>query len=1355
MIVLMRIKLWVSVWVCLAYSIASSAQFARNISFDQITTEQGLSHNQINTIYEDQLGFLWIGTLSGLNRYDGYECRTYFHESDDSLSLSNNTIIWMGEGPERNMWVGTGGGDISIFDPIQDRFIDPNPWLSKLGYAQVLGVTVDGNGNSWFLIENDGLRVLGAKSGEVKNVSASRDSFIQIDTNDVTDMEVGKDGNLWIVHSTGLIEVIDTRINKVIRKFDLSAEVVQMDGTEIFYIYIDSDLGLWFYSNLDQLGLIYLNTHTGNLRKFDEKAIASRIVRNVLEDDYGAIWVGTDHGGISIIDKETWDIRTYKNEPNNSSSLRHNSINTLYKSSNGIVWVGKAKHGISFHNPRSSKFIPYRFNSRDPVYNDMSSIAEDENGDLWIGTNGKGILKFDRRRQRFVKSSIMDQEPSSIGSNVIVSLKYASDRSLWIGTYLRGLFRYKNGRLTGFQARKGENSISGNNIWSIYEDSNEDIWIGTLQSGLNKYNPRTNQFIDYSDSVGLTDNYVTRFVEDDKKQLWIATWGLSRLNLETGETNSYHVEDSTDYPLSSNSVVSLLHDSKGNLWVGTLGGLNLYKPEVDGFVDYHESDGLSSDIIMALLEDDEGNVWASTSKGISKITLIDDELDIQTFGISDGLQGDAFSEGAALKTSDGMLVFSGENGMNMFDPKSVVLNDQAPRMAFTGFYLNNEVVKPGDLIGNRKLLAKNLSATEKIDLKYDENSIAFEFVALTYDQVDKNRYQYKLEGFDEDWVSVSADIRRANYTNLDYGNYTFRVRASNNHNIWNDEGISVQIEIAPPIWKTPLAYVFYAVVLMVILLLTRSAIVSRERLKARIENERLDAQRLHELDLMKIKFFTNISHEFRTPISLVLTPIQRMIKSPESVKVSDYQLIERNAKRLLTLVNQLLDFRKMEANQHKLHKSSGDLVKFVRHAVESFQDWSTEKEIEVVFESHLQQYFTQFDKDKMDKILFNLLSNAFKFTMPGGKITVEIEQAPNEKGIVLMVEDTGIGLPKDKQAVIFDRFMQSDLKDSMINSGSGIGLSITKEFVELHGGIITVESEVDQGSVFSVEFPFERLSKPMEEEMSPEAPVLPVEEPFDKDRSKPLVYLAEDNADFRFYLSDNLKQYFSVAESYNGKEAWKGIVKSHPDIVICDVMMPMMNGLELCSKIKNDPRTADIPVILLTAHSSDEHKIQGLEAGAIEYITKPFNFEILVSTINSALKFQKRVNQSKKKIEVQPAEVEIVSRDEKLVQDALALVEKNISNSDFSVEEMSHELGYSRGHLYQRMVKVTGQTPMDFIRNIRMKRAAELLEKSQMTVSEVAYSVGYNNPKLFSRYFKSIYKMYPSEYMNKNSVKVN
>lgn len=1338
--------------LCL-FTLTLHAQENIDIKFESLTTANGLSNNNIHSIYQDEQGYIWVSTLSGLNRYDGDRVISFLNIPGDTNSLSNNSVLWVAEGPEKKLWVKNGNG-LSLYNPMNEAFESSAKYLEILqtDAAFITQIIKDQTGSFWIAIENLGLIKL--TDGSILEMSTTSEKETRVASKNITDLWLAPNGQLWIVHSFGQLEVIDTNKNRVIRRYGFPDEI--LDGDDYWKVFVDRDGDIWSYRPHSPFGVHYLNTRTGETKTLTDRELTSEIVRGIVQHENGQIWIGTDHGGVSVLDKSNWTVKAIKTNADQEKSLVSNNVTSIFKDNQGGIWIGTAKNGLSYHHARANSFKHLRIARKDQVYNDMSCFVEDGFGNLWIGTNGKGILKFDPINSKF--TSLLDQnDVQGKMPEVVVSMLMTSKGEILVGSYFDGLYSFDSKR--SFKELKifpeGFKNLS---IWKLFEDSKGQIWIGTLSNGVFVYNPKTSEIKQYSQANLLKSNYVTSITEDKKGSIWIGTGqGILILDPDLETIRSFLKDNTEPNSLSNNSVVSILEDKKGRIWVATLDGLNLYDGE-GSFKVFRVSDGLSSNIIHALLEDDLGNIWFSTSKGITKLTPTEDEYLFQTFDVFDGLQSGSFTENAALKTRNGNMLFSGQNGFNLFTPKDIQTTAQLPKLMFTRLKIANEYIVTGQEYDGRSILERPLNEAEEVVLMHDENSISIEFVALSFFQSAKIKYQYKLDAFDELWFSISDDSRKVNYTNLDPGKYTLRVRASSSSNLWDDTGISLNLVIKPPFWQTVYAYILYFVCFGIFLYITRSFIVSRERQKASLESEKRETQRQHELDLMKLRFFTNISHEFRTPLSLVLTPIDRMIKNPESIKVSELTVVRRNAKRMLNLVNQLLDFRKLEASEHKLHVSSGNFIRFLKDIVGSFSDLSREKQITLEFKSEVKTFYTLFDKDKMEKILFNLLSNAFKFTLSGGNITVNFEILDNTKDnqkVMIVVTDSGIGIPEDKYQLIFNRFYQNDANNGeIINNGTGIGLSITKQFIELHQGKISVESTVGRGSSFIVELPLKEISG--DEPRDLENPDEYDNEAADVfDANKPTVMLVEDNFDFRHYLKDNLKPNFNILTAPHGKEAWKLIRNRPPEIVISDVMMPVMDGHELCKKIKSDPRTSHIPVILLTAQSSDEHRIIGLDSGAIEYIAKPFNFDVLLSSINSALKFQERVKVSENHIKAEPSELEIVSIDEQLIAKALELIEANISNSEFSVEDLSHELGYSRGHFYQKILKITGQTPIDFIRGVKMKRAEELLKKSQLNIAEIAYHVGYNNPKLFSRYFKSVYNVYPSDYRVKNDAAKN
>ena len=683
---------------------------------------------------------------------------------------------------------------------------------------------------------------------------------------------------------------------------------------------------------------------------------------------------------------------------------------------------------------------------------------------------------------------------------------------------------------------------------------------------------------------------------------------------------------------------------------------------------------------------------------------------------------------------------------------------------FTGFQLFNEEIEIGKEYGGRVLLRESLNKVREIELDYKQNVFTVLFASDNYILPDKTQYLYKLEGFNEDWLSGMADMHRVTYTNLAPGTYMLKVKAVNSDGYAGTEEASLKIIIRPPFWMTSWAYAVYALLLIGVLMLARNAVLRRERNKFKIQQMEHEAERNEEVNQMKFRFFTNVSHELRTPLTLIISPLESMIKeTKDERKLGQLKLMHRNASRLLNLVNQLLDFRKNEVAGLHLSLSEGEIVSYVHNICNSFLMLSEKKNVHLTFFSAIESLNMSFDEDKIGKVVMNLLSNAFKFTPDGGRVDVSLELLKGAaETLEIKVSDTGVGISDADKERIFERFYQSERKgNGNSTTGSGIGLSLVRDYVTLHGGVVRVFDNVGTGSVFVVDIPVKHsvvnVATPLSEEAAEEdAAVLALESeekletelPDEEGRKKPLALIVDDNEDFVSFMRYTLSLYFRVESAVNGKEAWQVIPELMPDIIVSDVMMPEMDGNELCRWVKADKRTSNIPFVLLTAKQSVENKVEGLTIGADDYVTKPFNMEVLILRMRKLIDLSSK-NKLRTRIDPEPSEIVITSMDEKLIENAIKYVEANISRSDLSVEELSHELGMSRVHLYKKLLQITGKTPIEFIRIIRLKRAAQLLRESQQNVSEVAYQVGFNNPKYFSKYFKDEFGVLPSVYQEK------
>ncbi|MVT08186.1 hybrid sensor histidine kinase/response regulator transcription factor [Chitinophaga tropicalis] len=1331
--------------------------------FSSLNVNDGLSNNQVNCIYKDAKGFMWFGTMSGLNRYDGYSFKIFRNDITDPHALRDDYISGIYPAPGNQLFIRTRNGD-NIYDPVRERFSDATLWLRKRGLPEYGISSITQTGNIWWIAYTD--------AGLYKMDSTGKATKIKIPGRagaNIADLKKDRHGRLVILYLNGDVEKLDIARNRVVYRNTSIRQFITKRPLSL-RIFIDSQEDMWVYMPETDFGAVYLSQSGDTLKKLSNKTgyLNNDIVNSVVEDDKHLIWIGTDHGGINLIDKkDNFRSRFLLNKEGDPKSVAEDAIYALFKDDFGIVWCGTYKRGISYFTENLLKFPLYKHNPSDGhslSYDDVNCFAEDKKGNIWIGTNGGGLIYYDRSDQTFKRFQHNPSDDNSISKDVILSL-YVNDRNdLWIGYYFGGMDYYSNGRFTHYRHEDNDpNSLANKSVWKIYKDKRNNFWVGTLGGGLDRFDPGNGIF--YHNNVNLPasvhSNFITAFAEDSRGNLWISTaYGIDVLDNSKGIF--VHYLNST-HQLSNDNVSSLLYDKRGHMWAGTRAGLNVFDEKTQLFRSFTVKDGLPDNNIISILEDNEGFIWVSTSNGLSKITVNEGTeaitISCRNYDDKDGLQGKAFNVNAACKLSTGELIFGGADGFNIFTPSSLPRNKTRPAVVFTGLRLFDRDIEVNAKVHNRVLLPEALSEIKEIALRHNENDFSIDFAALNFINARKNKYAYKLEGFNTDWQIADGATKRITYTNIGPGTYTLQLKAANDDGLWNEEGISLKIRVKPPFWKTPLAYITYVVLIVVVLLLLRENVIRRARKRFVLEQERQEARRMHELDMMKIKLFTNLSHEFRTPVSLILSPLEEIMQHGGDQKEKNkFQLIYRNAKRLLILVNQLMDFRKMEMQELRLAPSRGDIAVFIEEVAGSFADLAERKQVTFSYESNSEHIYTWFDHDKTERILFNLLSNAFKFTPQGGTVSVEV--TTSEEGertwLEIKVRDTGIGIPPERHEKIFEQFFHSDMPGGFMSRGSGIGLAITKEFVKLSNGTITVDSQVNQGSCFTVRLPLEICERPeagMEVEQAageetdlrePEMEAIAAVTEMQAGRST--ILLIEDNSDFRFYLKENLKDCYNILEAADGATGWQKTLSGHPDLVMSDINMPGMNGIELCRKIKNDSRTRHIPVLLVTASAGEHEQLRGLEAGAADYLVKPFNFEIMLSRVRNLLT-RPAPARHQVTLPAVPESAQEPSPNEKFLQRALAIVERNLSNADFSVEELSRELFMNRVSVYRRIFNLTGQTPVEFIRMVRIKKAAQLLSKTEMNVTEVAYEVGFNNPKYFTKYFKIAYNMLPSAYV--------
>lgn len=1343
-----------------------------HFQFSHLDISRGLSNNQVTSILKDQKGFLLVGTMSGLNRYDGYQFKVFTNNAKDTTSILGDNIISLRECPGGKIWVQTRSGS-NIYCPATEKFDrDWAVYLRKLGIPQgnnITDIVKDKKGD--FLFLSDSLLYKHTVATGKTSVLYHLDNRV----NRITTVAVDNNNQYWLINNQGNLKRIDANTGKVLSQTDELSKVFGK-STGSYQLFIDNDNELWIYSAGNNTGVARFNPLSGTFLHYKKNdgdlSLNTDLVSNVQQDNNGNIWIGTDHGGVNLFYKKQNKIQYLLNSSDDEKSLSDNSIVSLYKDNQGIIWLGTFKKGLNYYHQNIVKFPVYRHQPSNPnslSFDDVDRFVEDAKGNLWIGTNGGGLIYFDRINNKFTQYLHQPGNINSISNNIIVSLLLDHKQRLWIGSYFGGLDCLENGKFRNYRNDStNPSSLSDDRVWDIFEDSKNNLWVGTF-NGLNKFNEQHGSFSHFNtgSSYPLHSDFIGVIIEDRQGRLWLGTFnGIDVLDPSTGKIKHFDNYVGDPHGISNNNISDLLLDSRGLIWIGTVNGLCVYNKAKDNFQSFHKEDGLPDKAILNIVEDNNGRLWISTKKGISQISVKQTDNPDAPVAIActnydelDGLQGAEFNEKAALKTSKGEIIFGGPNGFNLFNPADIIPDKSTPNLVFTDLQLFNKSVGVGEEINGRVVLSQSISNTASITLHHNEDILAIEFAALNFYNPEKIKYAYKLDGFNRDWVISDGKVRKAIYTNLDPGNYTFRVKASYANGEWSNKELTLKISVRPPFWRTPVAYLLYALVLSISMFVARRVTVERTRMRFEVEHQRKEAERVQALDEMKTKFFTNVSHEFRTPLTLILSPLEKIIKQvPDEEQKQQLNLIQRNAKRLLNLVNQLLDFRKIEVQEMKLHPAIGDIIGFSEDICNSFMDIADKKNIRLSFSSNVDHLEIYFDKDKLEKILFNLLSNAFKYTHDGGAVNVVMAynepMVNNEEGILAIeVNDTGIGIPVEKHEKIFERFFQTDVPESMVNQGTGIGLAITKEFVKLHNGTITVKSEPGKGTSFMVLLPAKKIYEASVQvsgnTLSAEETDAIIFEENQKNGRKKTVLIVEDNEDLRFYLKENLRKEYHVEEATNGKEGWEKAKLINPDLIVSDIMMPLMNGIELSKKIKSETITAHIPIILLSAMGSQEKQLEGLNVGVNDYITKPFTFEILASKIRNLVAQQKLLQKRfQTQIEVNPSEITITPVDEKFLKQALEVVEKHIDEPEFSVEDFSREMFMNRVTLYRKILSITGKTPLEFIRSIRLKRAAQLLEKSGMSIAEIAYEVGFNNPKVFSKSFKEEFNVSPSQYVN-------
>ncbi len=1431
-----------------------SAKAVNNTTIEKITSLQGLSHNTVRCMLQDQTGYIWFGTLNGLNRYDGNNTKSILPDFNDYNNLSNGKIRDLFLDSRNQLWIRTYSDIFHCYDQKHERFLKlyNSKDESLVKHNQLYE---DKKARIWLGSTDDGctLYTFTEKGFSKTHFHTSSPNF-SLPSNTVNEILEDSKGNIWVATEEGVSRItIDnsgkittkTVIEKAVRSiFELNhqlyfitsrGEILHFSSGNRF-LSIDTIFGVLiktqqlnnhsFIFAIRGKGFYVFSTKTGKAQflpgKFNESLNRDLVIS---DDKNGGIWISNHTGQVWRISTDNLKIVSLQLLPPHVLKLSDQERYVYKADKSGNIWISTYGNGLYRYNISTGQLDNFNYSAGNEGLNSnyLLSMLADKDGNIWAASENLGINKLSFSNNN-VKHIFTDPLQLNRNGNIVRVLHEDRNKTIWVATKNGDLFKYS----MNFSQREVVFS-NKHNVFSILEEENGDIWLGTRGDGLLKL-PQGNyqnhlKFLHTDKAGSLSNDNIFSVVKDKKGRIWVATWGggVCLLN-DKNDPNSFSYFINEDVWLES--VRFLFHDSQGQIWASTNNNLVKFKPDEivknrlaykqyfydpdnnksisntevrylfedskkqiwlatsgsglalylgegeDGngmFESIHNPQGTASDNIMSIQEGKQGNLWISTESGLHRFNP--DNKTFQYYKLSDDFSSNVFTETAATQTSDGKMLFGSLNGFYAFQPKDLTKTKKSNKVILTGLSIYDQEAKVGE---KNSPLQSSISYAETINLKHSDQVFHIDFSTLDYEDPRANQFMYILENYENRW-NTSSSNNRATYRNVPPGNYVFKVRTVNSEGEWENNISSIKVTIKPPFWKSGLAYFFYLILSIALLYFAYRIIFKFYQLNQSVKLER-------QLSDYKLRFFTNISHEFRTPLTLIKGSVETL--SGLKSKMSDSLLkvvddIDKNTNHLMRLIDQLLEFRKLQNNKQSLHLSYTDAVPFLKEIFDSFVNVANKTNIDYQFRTSLESIPIYFDRNKIDKIVFNLLSNAFKFTPRGGKITLYLDIDKKTNLLKIRVIDTGIGIPVEKQNQLFSRFMQINLSES----GTGIGLSLVKEFTALHKGLVSYQANEEGGSIFKLEFSLDKntydesdfISKEQENNLSERPETVVFSEYINEISTEPLLDLLpivpiagkkykllviDDNDDIREFLNEKLSPHFEIITADDGTIGIQKSTELDPDLILCDVMMPGMNGFELTKQLKDNFETCHIPVILLTAYQSDDHHSEGIEAGADAYITKPFSMKHLMLQINKLLEKREKVHKHYTSVivnENQDKDTEtilgienggILDRDISFLKEVEEILETNFTDANFTVDEFANMMHTGRTLFFKKVKSLTGKTPNELIRLRKMQKAAELLKSYKYNVSEVAYMVGINDPFYFSKCFKAEFGCSPSKYIS-------
>lgn len=1366
--------------ILLHVSYTLDAQNFDHYQFSSITTENGLADNSISCIHQDSKGYIWIGTSYGLSRYDAYDMTNYRFIPSDTTSISDNYITAMtNDSVAGNLWVATQNG-LNYYNRVRDcftRYLISDSLNSTQYFINDLLFTEN---HGLMLATNQGvLHFSLSESQMISNLTTRLNNEL---SSDVLNLTQDRYERIWIGtrNGLGLYNPVDESINKV------NIPISNDKPLYIYDIFEDSRKNILISTRYH--GFIILENGSPNHTKVfntNNTNLKNNWINNAVEWDEGIYFLSVRDGGLVLLDSKTSETRTYTPDLYdlyNKNNISTTALTTIFLDVQGNLWIGTYHKGVSLLDINKKPFRHYKVTGQPDglINNNIRAVFQDSENRIWIGTKeGGGISEFLPEQNRFIHYLKDKNNPNSINDDFVFSIEELTKDVLMVGTFRGGINLFDKSKKR-FRAIKqeGNRHLSEllNAVYCIHKDKKNRIWVGTLKNLC---------LLDLeSETLSLIDSVfeVKIIFEDKSGQLWFTNRTEGLLYFDEKNDIVRKFDFGAKEMLPQNRINSITEDANGNLWIAT-GESGIIKIEKDrtSYSIYGKKNGLPSNQTFGILEDDQLDIWVSTSMGISRFNINDSTF--TNYGTYDGLGSTTFEQQICLKLKNGELIFGGNNGFIRFQPLEIIENQFVPPVYLTDIKISNRSIslhEPGSP------LKVPVSETEELKLKFNQSDITFEFTALNYSVPEKNQYAYKLEGFDKTWVKAGKE-RKAIYTNLDPGKYVFRVRGSNNDGVWNNTGTQLYLTIRPPFWNTALAYFIYLIALVTIL----NALYRYFKLKANYQKnllkERLQRKKEEEIHQFKLRFFTNISHEFRTPLTLIAGPLQHILNSydlQEELK-KQIEVVFRNATLLLQQINQLMDFRKIEVGKPELSLKETDIVSLIKERLVAFEPIVKQRELSISFSTSFDAYEALIDAGKLNSILNNLLSNAIKFSKPKGTITISFAEKslitpenlneytqivgtamfPTSEFFEIAILDSGIGIEKSDFEKVFQRYFQVKPTSGESKAGTGIGLAVVKSFVEIHEGNLFLRSKQSAGTTFILQFhklTLSRLNELSENVIiEPEIFLPESHEPIVETHSDRLeeetmqnlsLLIVDDNEDMLIHLNSILGNRFRV---FLESDPIQGLEKARtniPDLIVSDIMMPELDGIEFCKRIKTDERTCHIPVILLTAKTSLESHITGYETGADAYIAKPFNSALLIAQIVNLVSQRKKLKSVfSHRIEVNPKEITMNSMDEKFLKRALDCIEDNMANAELNPDFLCKYLGMSRTSLHVKLKALTDLSTTEFIRTIRLKRARQLLDTGGFSINEIVYMVGFNSPSYFSKCFKEYFGKSPTQIQNKTT----